>query len=217
MSLSLSTFLTPILHFVESGGQSGRLKAGAESPDNCISIIPDRESKISKCGVLELKDVNPNGQQKIQDNGLILLGLVGLKDPCRPSVKTTVEDCQYVRVNVKMITGDNVFTATAIATEFGILKLNEKMDDGLVVEGVTFHNYTEEERMEKVDKICVMARSSPLDKLLMVQCLKKKGHVVAVTVDGTNDAPALKEADIGLSMGIQGSGKRKFRYRHFGR
>ncbi|KAL2468036.1 putative calcium-transporting ATPase 13 [Forsythia ovata] len=155
--------------------------------------------------VLELEDVNPNGQQKIQDNGLILLGLVGLKDQCRPSVKTVVEDYQYAGVNVKMITGDNVFTAKAIATECGILKLNEEMDDGSVVEGVTFHNYTEEERMEKVDKICVMARSSPLDKLLMVQCLKKKGHVVAVTGDGTNDAPALKEADIGLSMEIQGT------------
>ncbi|KAL2530525.1 Calcium-transporting ATPase 12 [Forsythia ovata] len=155
--------------------------------------------------VLELEHVNPNGQQKIQDNGLILLGLVGLKDPCRPGVKTAVEDCQYAGVNVKMITGDNVFTATAIATECGILKLNEEMDDGSVVEGVTFRNYTEEERMEKVDKICVMARSSPFDKLLMVQCLKKKGHVVAVTGDGTNDAPALKEADIGLSMGIQGT------------
>ncbi|GAB4843309.1 Putative calcium-transporting ATPase 13, plasma membrane-type [Ancistrocladus abbreviatus] len=59
--------------------------------------------------------------------------------------------------------------------------------------------------MEKVDKICVMARSSPMDKFLMVQCLKQKGHVVAVTGDGTNDAPALKEADIGLSMGIQGT------------
>ncbi|KAL2548554.1 Calcium-transporting ATPase [Forsythia ovata] len=115
------------------------------------------------------------------------------------------EDCQYAGVNVKMTTGDNVFTTTAIATECRILKLNEEMDDGSVVEGVTFRNYTEEERMEKVDKICVMARSSPLDKLLMVQCLKKKGHVVAVTGDGTNDAPALKEADIGISMGIQGT------------
>ncbi|KAL2494216.1 Calcium-transporting ATPase [Forsythia ovata] len=80
-----------------------------------------------------------------------------------------------------MITGDNVFIATAIATECGILKLNEEMDDGSVVEGVTFRNYTEEERMEK------------------------KGHVVAVTSDGTNDTPALKEVDIGLSMGIQGT------------
>ncbi|CAI9762636.1 unnamed protein product [Fraxinus pennsylvanica] len=155
--------------------------------------------------VLKAGHVNPNGQQKIQDNGLTLLGLIGLKDPCRPGVKTAVEDCQYAGVNVKMITGDNVFTARAIATECGILKMTEEIDDGSVVEGVEFRNYTEEERMEKVDKICVMARSSPSDKLLMVKCLKKKGHVVAVTGDGTNDAPALKEADIGLSMGIQGT------------
>ncbi|CAI9762635.1 unnamed protein product [Fraxinus pennsylvanica] len=155
--------------------------------------------------VLKAGHVNPNGQQKIQDNGLTLLGLIGLKDPCRPGVKTAVEDCQYAGVNVKMITGDNVFTARAIATECGILKMTEEIDNGSVVEGVEFRNYTEEERMEKVDKICVMARSSPSDKLLMVQCLKKKGHVVAVTGDGTNDAPALKEADIGLSMGIQGT------------
>ncbi|KAL2501704.1 putative calcium-transporting ATPase 13 [Forsythia ovata] len=116
-----------------------------------------------------------------------------------------VEDCQYAGVNVKMIIDDNVFTAKVIATECGILKLNEEMDNGSMVEGVTFRNYTEEERMEKVDKIYVMARLSPLDKLLMAQCLKKKGHVVTITSDGTNDAPVLNEADIGLSMRIQGT------------
>ncbi|PON79949.1 P-type ATPase [Parasponia andersonii] len=144
------------------------------------------------------------GHEKLQDDGLILLGLVGIKDPCRPGVKKAVEACQYAGVNIKMITGDNVFTAKAIATECGILRSNQDMS-GAVIEGVEFRNYTPEQRMEKVDKICVMARSSPFDKLLMVQCLKQKGHVVAVTGDGTNDAPALKEADIGLSMGIQGT------------
>ncbi|CAK9165027.1 unnamed protein product [Ilex paraguariensis] len=143
--------------------------------------------------------------QKITENCLTLLGLVGLKDPCRPGVKKAVEDCQHAGVKIKMITGDNVFTARAIATECGILGVNKGMNDGSVVEGAEFRNYRPEERMEKVDKICVMARSSPFDKLLMVQCLKEKGHVVAVTGDGTNDAPALKEADIGLSMGIQGT------------
>ncbi|XP_050127705.1 putative calcium-transporting ATPase 13, plasma membrane-type [Malus sylvestris] len=142
----------------------------------------------------------------LKEDGLTLLGLVGLKDPCRPGVKKAVEDCQRAGVNVKMITGDNVFTAKAIATECGILKPDQDMFfSSAVIEGVQFRNYTPEERMEKVDKICVMARSSPFDKLLMVQCLKQLGHVVAVTGDGTNDAPALKEADIGLSMGIQGT------------
>ncbi|KAJ6430123.1 hypothetical protein OIU84_021518 [Salix udensis] len=105
-----------------------------------------------------------------------------------------------------MITGDNVFhKARAIAIECGILKPGAENIIGAVVEGEEFRNYSHQQRMEKVDKICVMARSSPLDKLLMVKCLKQKGHVVAVTGDGTNDAPALKEADIGLSMGIQGT------------
>lgn len=140
--------------------------------------------------------------QKLKEDGLILLGIVGLKDPCRPGVSTAVTVCKSAGVDIKMITGDNIFTAKAIATECGIL---HGVTDGQVVEGVEFRNYTDAERMQKVDNIRVMARSSPFDKLLMVQCLKKKGHVVAVTGDGTNDAPALKEADIGLSMGIQGT------------
>ncbi|MBA0616379.1 hypothetical protein Godav_016432, partial [Gossypium davidsonii] len=148
---------------------------------------------------------NLKEQKKLKEDNLTLLGLVGIKDPCRPGVKKAVEDCQYAGVNIKMITGDNVFTARAIATECGILKPGQDLSSGAVVEGEEFRNYTPHERMEKVEKIQVMARSSPFDKLLMVQCLKQKGHVVAVTGDGTNDAPALKEADIGLSMGIQGT------------
>ncbi|PRQ36170.1 putative calcium-transporting ATPase [Rosa chinensis] len=151
-------------------------------------------------------EVQLNADQKVllKEDELTLLGLVGLKDPCRPGVRKAVEDCQYAGVNVKMITGDNVFTAKAIATECGILRPGQDML-GEVIEAVEFRHYTPEERSEKVEKISVMARSSPFDKLLMVQCLKQKGHVVAVTGDGTNDAPALKEADIGLSMGIQGT------------
>ncbi|KAL4642234.1 hypothetical protein ACB092_02G001500 [Castanea dentata] len=131
--------------------------------------------------------------KQIEEEDLTLLGVVGIKDPYHPGVKKAVEDCQNASVNIKMIIGDNVFTAKAIATECGML------------EGVKFKNYTPEERMERVDKICVMARSSPFNKLLMVECLKQKGHVVVITGDGINDAPELKEADVGLSMGIQGT------------
>ncbi|PPD82608.1 hypothetical protein GOBAR_DD20440 [Gossypium barbadense] len=109
---------------------------------------------------------NLKEQKKLKEDSLTLLGLVGIKDPCRPGVKKAVEDCQYAGVNIKMITGDNVFTAIAIATECGILKPGQDLSSGAVVE---------------------------------------KGHVVAVTGDGTDDAPALKEADIGLSTGIQGT------------
>ncbi|RZC48949.1 hypothetical protein C5167_017375 [Papaver somniferum] len=154
---------------------------------------------------LEKNDGEEAGQ-KLKEDGLTLLGLVGLKDPCRPGVRKAVEACKNAGVSIKMITGDNIFTARAIATECGILDPSDpNLNNGAVVEGVEFRNYIVEERMEKVDRISVMARSSPFDKLLMVQCLKQKGHVVAVTGDGTNDAPALKEADVGLSMGIQGT------------
>ncbi|MFQ6632507.1 hypothetical protein Gotur_009168, partial [Gossypium turneri] len=144
-------------------------------------------------------------KKKLDENNLTLLGLVGIQNPSKPGVKKAVEDCQSAGLNIKMITGDDVFTATATAKECGILKLDQDMSSCVVVEGEEFRNYTPEERMEKVEKIQVMARSTPSDKLLMVQCLKQKGHVVAVTGDGTNDAPALKEADIGLSMGLQGT------------
>ncbi|PIN02373.1 Calcium transporting ATPase [Handroanthus impetiginosus] len=168
-------------------------------------IIQGMAASSLRCIAFAHKKVSEvHHDNKIQENKLTLMGFVGLKDPCHPRVKKAVEDCRYAGVNVKMITGDNVFTAKAIATECGILHPNQ-LNDGAVVEGVEFRNYTEDERMAKVDSIRVMARSSPFDKLLMVQCLKKKGHVVAVTGYGTNDAPALKEADIGLSMGIRGT------------
>ena len=127
--------------------------------------------------------------KKIEEEGLTLLGLVGLKDPCCPGVRKAVEDCQYASVTIKMITGDNVFIARAIATECGILRPGHDMVNGVVIEGMEFRNYTPEERMEKVDKICVMAKASPSNKSLMVERLKQKGHIVIVTRGGINDAP----------------------------
>jgi Ca2+-transporting ATPase len=97
----------------------------------------------------------------MEDDGLTLLGLVDIKDPRRPGVKKVVEDCQYAGVNIKMIIGDDVFIEKAIATECGILRPSQDMiSTGVVIEGEEFRNYTQEERMEKVDKICVMTRSS---------------------------------------------------------
>lgn len=144
-------------------------------------------------------------QKNLSEENLTLLGIVGMKDPCRSGAKKAIESCRFAGVDVKMITGDNIFTARAIAMECGILNPSEHVANGEVVEGVEFRSYTDEERRLKVKNIKVMARSSPLDKLLMVRCLKQLGEVVAVTGDGTNDAPALKEADVGLSMGIQGT------------
>nr|GMD75588.1 putative calcium-transporting ATPase 13, plasma membrane-type [Ipomoea batatas] len=167
-------------------------------------MIQGMAASSLRCIAFAHKQVSET-QVSVAEDGLTLLGLVGLKDPCRDGVKKAVESCQFAGVNIKMITGDNVFTVKAIATECGILQPNQAPEEGSVIEGFEFRNLTDEQRMARVENIRVMARSSPFDKLLMVQCLKKKGHVVAVTGDGTNDAPALKEADIGLSMGIQGT------------
>ncbi|KAG4972706.1 hypothetical protein JHK85_039127 [Glycine max] len=106
---------------------------------------------------------------------------------------------------VRMVTGDNLQTAKAIALECGILMSTEDAVEPNIIEGKTFRELSEKEREQVAKKITVMGRSSPTDKLLIVQALRTGGEVVAVTGDGTNDAPALHEADIGLSMGIQGT------------
>jgi Ca2+-transporting ATPase len=128
------------------------------------------------------------------------LGVVGIQDPVRAGVPEAVKDCQRASVRVKMVTGDNLETATAIAKECGIL-----VDGGLVMEGPDFRRLPPGEMDAKVLDLCVLARSSPEDKKILVKCLKNLGQVVAVTGDGTNDAPALKAADVGFSMGITGT------------
>ncbi|XP_061339583.1 calcium-transporting ATPase 9, plasma membrane-type-like [Gastrolobium bilobum] len=144
-------------------------------------------------------------QWSLPDNELVLLAIVGIKDPCRPGVKDAVKICTQAGVKVRMVTGDNLQTAKAIALECGILISNEDAVEPNIIEGKTFRQLSEKEREQVAKKITVMGRSSPNDKLLLVQALRKGGEVVAVTGDGTNDAPALHEADIGLSMGIQGT------------
>ncbi|VAI19264.1 unnamed protein product [Triticum turgidum subsp. durum] len=142
---------------------------------------------------------------QLPEENLTLLGMVGIKDPCRPGVRDAVQLCSAAGVKVRMVTGDNVETAKAIAFECGILNAKDAASETIIIEGKVFREMSETAREEVADKITVMARSSPNDKLLLVQALKRKGHVVAVTGDGTNDAPALHEADIGLSMGISGT------------
>ncbi|XVE89874.1 hypothetical protein DITRI_Ditri20bG0030200 [Diplodiscus trichospermus] len=166
------------------------------------NAIQSISAKSLRCIAFAHTKISEENEQVLEESRLALLGLVGLKDPCRPDVRTAIESCIDAGVNIKMITGDNVFTAKATAIECGILKPHDDMNES-VIEGVQFRNYSPEERIAKINRIRVMARSSLSDKLLMVQCLKQNGHVVAVTGDGTNDAPALRKADIGLSMGIQ--------------
>ncbi|XVE91068.1 hypothetical protein DITRI_Ditri20bG0126300 [Diplodiscus trichospermus] len=141
----------------------------------------------------------------LPEDNLVLLAIVGIKDPCRPGVKEAVKICIDAGVKVRMVTGDNIQTAKAIALECGILSSAEDAPEHSIIEGREFRALPENEREQVAKEIMVMGRSSPSDKLLLVQALRKGGDVVAVTGDGTNDAPALHEADIGLSMGIQGT------------
>lgn len=142
---------------------------------------------------------------ELPETDLVLLAIIGLKDPCRPGVREAVQLCVKAGVKVRMVTGDNLQTARAIAMECGILGSDADASEPNLIEGKSFRALSEAQRLEIADRISVMGRSSPNDKLLLVQALRKRGHVVAVTGDGTNDAPALHEADIGLAMGIAGT------------
>jgi Ca2+-transporting ATPase len=131
---------------------------------------------------------------------MTFLAVVGIQDPLRPSVRDAVKDCQHAGVYVRMVTGDNVLTAKAIAEDCGIL-----VPGGVVMEGPTFRKLSKRDMDAVIPKLCVLARSSPEDKRRLVKRLKELGETVAVTGDGTNDAPALKTADVGFSMGIAGT------------
>ncbi len=130
---------------------------------------------------------------------LIWDGYVGIRDPLRDDIAASVASCQSAGIKVRMVTGDNPETARAIARDAGILQ------QGTVVTGTEFRSLTEEQQVAAAEGLDVMARAEPMDKLLLVTALQKTGAVVAVTGDGTNDAPALKHADVGLAMGIAGT------------
>ncbi|XP_057186106.1 plasma membrane calcium-transporting ATPase 1b isoform X2 [Triplophysa rosa] len=147
--------------------------------------------------------------------GLTYICVVGIEDPVRPEVPDAIKNCQRAGITVRMVTGDNINTARAIATKCGILHPG---DDFLCIEGKDFNRRIRNERgeieQERIDKIWpklrVLARSSPTDKHTLVKgiidsTIIEQRQVVAVTGDGTNDGPALKKADVGFAMGIAGT------------
>jgi Ca2+-transporting ATPase len=131
---------------------------------------------------------------------MAFIGVVGIQDPLREGVPEAVKLCQQAGVVVRMVTGDNKITAEAIAKECGITQ-----PDSIVMEGPEFRNLSKLEQEQIIPRLHVLARSSPEDKRILVKRLKDKNETVAVTGDGTNDAPALKMADVGFSMGIAGT------------
>jgi Ca2+-transporting ATPase len=136
-------------------------------------------------------------------DGLIFLGLQAMIDPPRPEAIEAVAACQSAGICVKMITGDHELTALAIAQRLGIASPQATMDS--VINGKTLTTLPEEQLPEVVEKTSVFARVAPGDKLRLVKALQKKGYIVAMTGDGVNDAPSLKQANIGIAMGIAGT------------
>jgi P-type Ca2+ transporter type 2C len=140
---------------------------------------------------------NPDADLLPLIDGLTLLALVGIVDPPRPEARTAIAKARAAGIQVRMITGDHAVTAAAIAEQLGI--------PGRAISGAEFEALSDEQAQEQIDEIGVIARVAPEDKVRLVNILKKKGNIVAMTGDGVNDAPALKTADIGVAMGITGT------------
>ena len=141
----------------------------------------------------------PNATRADGESNMTFMGLVGMIDPPRPEAKTAIRTCEQAGIRVVMITGDHPLTARAVAGELGLLKT------GRVVSGAELEAMDDLQFERDVERIEVYARVSPAHKLRVVTAWQKKGHVVAMTGDGVNDAPALKKADIGIAMGITGT------------
>lgn len=131
---------------------------------------------------------------------LVFIGLFGMIDPPRPEAKKAVEICKRAGIKVIMATGDHKLTAEAIAKEIGILKPGD-----IVLTGAEMDHMSDEELDAIIEKTSVFARVSPVHKYRIVESLRRKGHIVAMTGDGVNDAPALKAAEVGIAMGITGT------------
>lgn len=135
---------------------------------------------------------------KDMEHGLIMVALVGISDPPRPEAKAAIASCHQARIRVLMITGDNPVTASAIGQELGL-------DSPRVVTGAELDAMTKEEFKHTAQTVNIFARTSPANKLQLVQVLQAQHHTVAMTGDGVNDAPALRCADIGVAMGLKGT------------
>ncbi|CAN4106603.1 unnamed protein product [Withania somnifera] len=186
--------------FIDSNGEI--VDMSEKQVTNIMDVINEFAGEALRTLCLAFKDIQNDYQEtNIPESGYTLVAVVGIKDPVRPGVKEAVKSCLAAGITVRMVTGDNIHTAKAIAKECGILT-----DDGLAIEGPEFRNKSPDEMRQTIPRIQVMARSSPTDKHVLVKNLRGMfKEVVAVTGDGTNDAPALHESDIGLAMGIAGT------------
>lgn len=201
---------------IEQNGEEVAYTKGSPEKILAMCTMPDEERKAAEEAIagyqaqagrviglahrtLE-RSYNFTDERALVESGMHFDGFVVISDPLRADVFAAVEHCRHAGIDIKMLTGDNIITAKAIATQLGILD-----DDHIAVEAKDVENLSDEEFSEIIKKIRVIARSTPVIKMRVVKALKAQGNVVAVTGDGINDAPAIKNADVGVAMGITGT------------
>ncbi|MEH7492951.1 calcium-translocating P-type ATPase, SERCA-type [Neobacillus niacini] len=182
----------------------GKTQYLGQSVQNQVQeAINNLASKALRTIAIAFKSIPANTvilSEQEAENKLTFIGVQGMIDPPRPEVKNAVKECKEAGIKTVMITGDHVITAKAIAAQLGILS-----NKSMVLDGNALSNMSVPELEEVVDDVSVFARVSPEHKLKIVKALQNRGHIVAMTGDGVNDAPAIKAADIGVAMGITGT------------
>ena len=205
-------FMATLVLSPVTGGRILYVKGAPEIvAGKCISVpdeIPARllefQSRAMRTLGFAYKVVNSDDSRSIEEmakDGLTFLGAVAISDPVRPDVPAAVMRCRSAGIDVKIVTGDTPATAIEIGRQIGILERDTKDPGRLVVTGSDFAAMSDKEAFEIVRDLRIMCRARPGDKQRLVELLQKHGEVVAVTGDGTNDAPALNHAHVGLSMG----------------
>jgi sodium/potassium-transporting ATPase subunit alpha len=184
--------------------REGIIHAAQELMDMGLRVLAFASRDLSTPSSSSPVKVKTGGEGVIAseiEKDMTFLGLIGLQDPPRPEVPEAIKKCHGAGIRIIMITGDGSRTALAIARQIGLVQ-----GDPVIIEGPALDLMTDHELMEKLaSKEMIFSRMTPKHKMRVVSLLKDKGEVVAVTGDGVNDAPALKKADIGISMGITGS------------
>ena len=179
----------------------------AETRERITHDIASAQKRAMRAlGLAFVKGAVPESQDILSAcQEMVWLGFFAIQDPLRSDVPDAVACCHRAGVSVKIVTGDNRETACQIARESGILPGEGEIPEGAVMTGPEFGALSDEDRRAKVNDLKVLSRARPMDKLQLVEALQQNNHVVAVTGDGTNDAPALSRSDVGLSMGITGT------------
>jgi Ca2+-transporting ATPase len=202
-------------HFLDGAGQSRPLTPDMRS--RIVARLRDAAGQAMRTlafayTVLPPKTPDhPDHLHAVRDSlesGLVYVGFVAIRDPLRDDVQAAVRACRHAGIEVKMITGDNVETARAIGHEIGLVASRDEpidVPDAAILTSKRFNQLSDDELKKQLPRLRILARARPLDKFRMVKALQELGEVVAVTGDGTNDAPALKKADVGLAMGIAGT------------